>query len=368
MITVHQMKTDGCCSYVVGFPNKEALVIDPSGDIEKIKNMLDQDQLKATLIIDTHTHADHISKAPELSEALAVPIAMSSRVEEQRSYSSQAGDAIKAILEKNSSYKVSKLLHENEIARVGDVEVRFIATPGHTKDAMCIVVDNKVFTGDTLFIGQVGRADFPGSDAGELYDSITTKLLPLGEDMIIYPGHEYNENVNSSLGYEKTNNPFLKVKSKEEFVNKVNEAFKEVKPGMHCGAAQSDAQVSFKELMMTTMVKAFMQNPPNDQVIRVETLKEELDAGKNVVVLDVRNPEEVAAGKIPGAVTIPLPELANRVNELPDDLYTEIVTTCKMGGRAATALLFLKQVKGYKNIRNLVGATDAWKAAGYATE
>ena len=366
MAIVEQVRSSGCLSYVVGFPNKEGLIIDAAGDTSQIQKALDKHQLKPSLIIETHTHADHFSRAPELATLFNVPIAMSNCVREQRGYAPP--DAIKEIVKKNSSFLVSKHVDDGQSMKIGGFEVRFIHTPGHTKDALCVLAGNILFTGDTLLIGQVGRADFPGSDAGELYESLHKKILPLGHGIIIYPGHDYSGTINTTLGYEAVHNPFLLVKTKEEFVRKAHETFKDVKPGMMCGAAQQmGAQPSFKEEMLNSMTRNFQNASRDELLISAQQLKNDLDAGKKVIVLDVREPDEVKSGKIPGAVNIPLPELNQRVSELPSDLDSPIVTTCQHGGRATTAAVFLRGM-GYRNVRNLVGATQGWKLHRYPLE
>lgn len=367
MVIIEQIRSGGCLSYVVGF-SKEALIIDPAGDSSQIKKALDKHHLKPTLIIETHTHADHFSRAPELATLYNVPIAMSTKVKEQRTFAPL--DSIKDILKKNSSFLVGKFVKDEEIMKIGGGAVMFVHTPGHTKDSLMVSMGHLLFTGDTLLIGQVGRDDFPGSDADEHYESLMKKVMPLPDDRVIYPGHDYNGNINTTLGYERVHNPFLLYKTKEEFVKKANAAFKDIKPGMMCGAVQpsvSGVQASFKEEMMNTMAKNFQNAARDELLVSSQALKQEMDSGKKIIVLDVRQPDEVKSGKISGAFNIPLPELSNRVSELPNDLDTPIVTTCQHGGRAATASVFLRGM-GYRNVRNLVGATQGWKLNRYPVE
>lgn len=365
MIIVEQLRSGGCLSYVVGFPNKEALVIDAAGDTSQIKKALDKHHLRPALIIETHTHADHFSRAPELSTLFNVPIVMSDKVKEQRTYSPP--DAIKDIIKKNSSFLVGKHISDAETLKVGGETVTFLHTPGHTKDSLVVSVGHLLFTGDTLLVSQVGRDDFPGSDAGEHYESIMKKIMPLADDRVIYPGHDYSGNINTTLGYEKVHNSFLQSKTKEEFAKKSHAAFKDIKPGMMCGAVQPSTpagQASFKEEMMNTMIRNFQNAARDEMLISSQQLKNDMDAGKKMIVLDVREPDEVKSGKIRGAFTIPLPQLSQRVGELPLDLDTPIVTTCQHGGRASTAAVFLRGM-GYRNVRNLIGATQGWKMNKY---
>ena len=120
--------------------------------------------------------------------------------------------------------------------------------------------------------------------------------------------------------------------------------------------------------MFGQMAQHFMHNANPSETIAPQDLKAEIDSGNKMIILDVRQPEEVVSGKVPGAIAIPLGELPARLAELPADIEIPIVTVCARGGRAATALLYLREVKGYKNIRNLIGGTMGWMEAGLPVE
>ncbi|MBI4449023.1 MBL fold metallo-hydrolase [Candidatus Woesearchaeota archaeon] len=384
MLIFRQFRTNGCLSYIVGCSSiREALIIDPAGDVKDYLDCLQENRLTPSFIVETHTHADHQSIAADLAKITGARIAMGEAYETQRRLAEGVPDAIKAVVAANCTPVVKRALRDQEKISVGEIPVYFFTTPGHTKDSICVYVEGRVLTGDTLHIGGVGRCDVPGSDAGQLYDSISGKLMACGPDAIIYPGHDYNENINSTLAYELRHNPFLAVKTRDDFIAKVNAIGTEIKPGMQCGAVAASAShlqsshpkqppaaagPSPKEVMLTQMAQHFMHNANPAQTITTQDLKAELDSGKKPYILDVRQPEEVVRGKVPGAVAIPLGELSARLDELPQDPDTPIVTVCARGGRAATALLYLREVKKYHNMRNLIGGTMGWVEAGMPIE
>ena len=114
-------------------------------------------------------------------------------------------------------------MEDGEIVEVDGIKLRVIHTPGHTPDSICLVVDGKILTGDTLFVGECGRTDLPGGDSGELYDSLFGKIIKLDDNLAVYPGHDYGEKPDSTLEYEKKNNYVLKPRSKEEFLRFMRE-------------------------------------------------------------------------------------------------------------------------------------------------
>ena len=117
---------------------------------------------------------------------------------------------------KNSSAKIITL-KDNEEIKVGKIKIKIIHTPGHTKGAVCLLFDNKLITGDTLFVGAIGRTDLPGGDAIKLFESLQ-KLKKLDDKIEIYPGHDYGEAPFSTIGGEKKSNPYFMCKTKEEFL------------------------------------------------------------------------------------------------------------------------------------------------------
>ncbi len=363
-----QFRTKGCLSYIVGSAHTgECAIIDPSENVKQYEEYLTTHSLQLRSVIDTHTHADHLSGAEKLATQWNVPVVMSVLTGQQRKIDiSQAPVFVRDILKKNSSHKVDVYLDENEQFRVGDIVLQTLQTPGHTQDALCFVFPDRIITGDTLLIGQIGRTDLPGGNPETLYETLQSKILPLDDDLLLYPGHDYSGNVNSSLGYERRNDVFLK-SSPQEFFALTQNFFTELKPDMHCGAltcgaGQTETKSSLHELFFKDMVASFVQHPSPLNVITPQQLRNQLQQQK-ILILDVRNPEELKEkGAIPGSKNIPLPELPQRLGELPQNLNTPIIVHCQSGTRSAMATLFLKEVMHYNNIKSLEGGMNAWTA------
>jgi sulfur dioxygenase len=141
-----------------------------------------------THIFDTHVHADHITGAGELRKRTGA-----------KGHVARDGGAPCADV----------LLDDGDVVHVGAIEIRVMATPGHTRDCLSLLVGDRVFTGDALFVRGCGRTDFQNGDAGTLFDSVMTKLFVLPEETRVYPGHDYRGMTVSTIGEEKRHNPRL---------------------------------------------------------------------------------------------------------------------------------------------------------------
>ncbi|MFQ5969581.1 MAG: MBL fold metallo-hydrolase [Nitrososphaerales archaeon] len=176
--------------------SKMAAVIDPSWDLEKVLDALKADDLKSQYIINTHTHFDHVLGNEQLATIAGARI----------------------IMHKNSRLDKNLTVDDGDTIQLGNIKIKVIFTPGHSKDGICLLAENKLFTGDTLFIGNCGRVDLPGGSATELYDSIFGKLMKLDDRIEVYPGHDYGSKPYSTIGDEKRTNYVLKPRTKEEFL------------------------------------------------------------------------------------------------------------------------------------------------------
>ena len=168
---------------------KESAVIDPGlendAEAKQILEYIKQNGLQVKYIINTHGHTDHVAGNAVIKKATGAPI---------------------LIHESNKGrINADRELREGDIIYVGNSKLEVLHTPGHTQDGICLIGDNIVFTGDTLFAGSIGRTDFSGGSFSEIMHSIKTKLLPLPDSMVVYPGHESF----TSIGYERRHNPFL---------------------------------------------------------------------------------------------------------------------------------------------------------------
>ncbi|MDC0653588.1 MBL fold metallo-hydrolase [Candidatus Pelagibacter sp.] len=181
---------------------REALIIDPvleNIDIY-IKNLNELD-LKLVKVIDTHIHADHITGASQLNKKTNCCTIMG---------------------EHTPAESVQIKVKEDEIIKLDGLKIKTIYTPGHTSDSYSFLMNNLIFSGDTLLINGTGRTDFQNGNAKDAYHSIFGKLLKLPEDTILYPGHDYNGKKMSTIGNEKKFNPRLQVNSENEYEEIMN--------------------------------------------------------------------------------------------------------------------------------------------------
>ena len=181
---------------------REALIIDPVLEhTDQYINLLNKLELKLVKVIDTHIHADHITGLNELSKRTSCTKIM--------------GD--------NSKSEVVDLrVKEDENVKIDNINLKVMYTPGHTDCSYSYLMNDRVFTGDTLLINGTGRTDFQNGNARQQYDSIFNKLLKLPENTIVFPAHDYNGKKHSTIGSERKNNPRLQVNSVDQYVEIMN--------------------------------------------------------------------------------------------------------------------------------------------------
>jgi hydroxyacylglutathione hydrolase len=176
--------------------DKVGVVIDPSWELEKIFDFLEKNKISAKYIINTHTHFDHVLGNDQVAEITKVPI----------------------IQHEKSTLKKDRSVREGEIINIGRMELEVLYTPGHSEDSICLIVNKEsIVTGDTLFVGNIGRVDLPGSSPDNMYDSLS-RISKLEGSLVVYPGHNYGITPTSTILNERTNNPMLNFKSKEAFL------------------------------------------------------------------------------------------------------------------------------------------------------
>jgi hydroxyacylglutathione hydrolase len=165
--------------------------------LEKVFYTLKKNSWKLEYIINTHSHFDHVLGNEQVSAATGAKI----------------------IQHKSSPLEKQIQVDDGETIKLGKIAIRVLHTPGHSKDSICLIANGKlVFTGDTLFIGNCGRTDLPGSDRVEMYDSLLNKVATLDESLIVYPGHDYGPTPTSTINAEKKTNYVLQPRSKKDFL------------------------------------------------------------------------------------------------------------------------------------------------------
>jgi len=177
---------------------REAVIIDPViENVESYIDILNELELNLVKVIDTHIHADHITGASKLKKRTNCSTIMG---------------------EHTPADTVEIKLKDDEIIKIDQIKIKAMYTPGHTSDSYSFLMDKFLFSGDTLLINGTGRTDFQNGSSKDAYNSIFNRLLKLPEDTILYPGHDYNGKVSSTIGNEKKFNPRLQVKNVDEYV------------------------------------------------------------------------------------------------------------------------------------------------------
>ena len=181
-------------------------VIDPAFDAKKILAEAGAANYTITHVINTHGHADHVSANADIITATGASLCI-----HEADASQVAGilnRSLSRILGGKGSPGADCLLRDDDVVTIGNTKLRIIHTPGHTPGSICIYADGHLFTGDTLFVGAVGRTDLPGGSTATLLSSIRGKLYTLPEETIVWPGHDYGDAPSSTIGREKAENPF----------------------------------------------------------------------------------------------------------------------------------------------------------------
>jgi len=181
---------------------REALVIDPViENTEDYLKVLESLELKLVKVIDTHIHADHVSGLNELNKRT---------------------NCTRIMGEKSKSEVIDLKIKDSEKIKIENIQLEAMYTPGHTDCSYSYLMNDRVFTGDTLLINGTGRTDFQSGSPYDAYDSLFNRLLKLPEKTLVYPAHDYNGKKNSTIENERNNNPRLQVSSKDEYAEIMN--------------------------------------------------------------------------------------------------------------------------------------------------
>lgn len=344
-------------TYLLADPiSKEAVFIDPvNTHIDDYIALLDTHGLQLKYTLETHVHADHITAGGLLRQRLGAQTAVS------RLCGAEIADI---------------QIHDGDIFEFGDGEqIKVIATPGHTKGSLSFLWRDRVFTGDSLFIGGCGRTDFQGGDAGALYDCITQRLFTLADEILVYPGHDYQGRWVSSIVQERTANPRLAGKTREQFIEimanlnlpkprLIDEA---VPANRYCGLDENERQdaVAVREASRpirneTTTQDLVTEAKQHITEVNVATAKQLLAEG-NIVLVDTREESEYAAGHVDDAILLPRGVLEFKIANIPElaDKSKAVLIYCRLGNRSALAAQTMQQL-GYANVLSMAGGYEAW--------
>jgi glyoxylase-like metal-dependent hydrolase (beta-lactamase superfamily II)/rhodanese-related sulfurtransferase len=333
-----QIVTGGCQSYLLGCTDScAAVVIDPEArQIDRYIGLASRDGLRIHYIIDTHTHADHFSGARALAAATGARIVMN----------------------KLSPFPYADLrLDDGEILKVGGLKLQAMQTPGHTRDSMCVVAGDRVFTGDTLLIGGTGRSDLPTGDPDQLFDSLFGKLLKLPRETLVYPAHDYKGRSHSDIGTEIDTNPRLQKTDRVEFIAMM-ESLDLAAPTHLTEALRTNLSGA------KTVAQLLDEAAAGVPFVAMDELAARVASGDlGLTLLDVREKDAFAAGHIPGARHLPRGQLELRCNDDLPDPTARILTVCEFGRISTLATSTLRQL-GFMRAAALDGGMKAWREAG----
>ena len=315
-------------TYLIGSrAGGEALIIDPV--LEKVDSyikLLEQLDVKLVKVIDTHIHADHISGIAELRDRTNCITIM--------------GDATKADV-------VSMRVADNEVIKLEKLELKSLYTPGHTDDSFSFMMNDRIFSGDTLLIRGTGRTDFQNGDPYDSYNSIFERLLKLPENTLLYPAHDYNGNTVSTIGEEKKFNPRLQVNSAEEYVKIMN-----------------NLNLSNPKMMDIAV-------PANQQLgINLERQKKinglDVDAFNHKIkseeyqLIDLRENNEIKKiGTIKNSLNIPFRDFLDSIKNNSSKFNKNLLLFCAIGERSTLATQVIKSYDIF-NSYHLIGGIKEW--------
>jgi sulfur dioxygenase len=316
----------------------EALIIDPVLEkVERYLQLIKELDLKLVKAVDTHLHADHITGLGALRDRTR---------------------CITVMGEQSKADVVSMRLAEGDRLTIEGVALDTLYTPGHTDDSYSFLMQDRVFTGDTLLIRGTGRTDFQNGDPRAQYDSIFNKLLKLPEDTLVYPAHDYKGEAVSTIAEEKAFNPRLQVSSVDQYVELMND-LKLPNPKMMDVALPANMRVGYAQEAIAQRgwaVTAAEQIP--------------LLGRPGIALVDLREKtERDKYGVIPGSLHAPYPALQENVqpggmlHELATATGKRILFYCAFGERSAMAVQ-AAQDAGIASACHLQGGIDAWKKAG----
>ncbi|UTW02337.1 MBL fold metallo-hydrolase [Amphritea atlantica] len=339
----HQLATQrGCQSYLIGCSHqRSAIIIDPELSMQdNYRALLNKEGLRLHYLLDTHTHADHFSASQTLARQLQVPV----------------------IMHRNSPAPfVTFHVDDGEMIRLGELKLEIIHTPGHTEDSICILIADRVLTGDTLLLGGTGRSDLPGGDPAKLYNSLFNKLLLLPPETQVYPAHIYSDKKYTTIASELLNNRRLQITGRSAFIKQMNTLNLDM-PDHLTEALRTN--LSGGKTVASLLAEAAEKVPFMSLREVALKLKTEPQA---ILLLDVRETDQFRRGHIPGAINIPRGQLELQVNSQLTNPTQRIVTYCQFGKISTLAAATLKEL-GFDRAVALDGGYNGWLEMDYPVE
>ena len=194
----------------------ECLVVDPAWDTDALIETAAEDDMTITGALVTHYHPDHVGGSMMGFSVPGGVAELLAKVDAPIHVNKHEADGLKTITNVSESDLVR---HDSgDVVSVGDVDIQLIHTPGHTPGSQCFLVRSRLVAGDTLFVNGCGRVDLPGSDPEQMYLTLTQRLDKLGDDVVLYPGHDYGPQKCSSLGEQRRSNMYLQIRSREDWM------------------------------------------------------------------------------------------------------------------------------------------------------
>jgi len=253
---------------------------------------------------------------------------------------------------------VDMRIGDGEMIVVGRLRVQVTHTPGHTADSMCLQVEDRLFTGDTLLIGATGRTDLPSGNPEALYDSLFNRVLRMDPALKVCPAHDYKGRTHSTIAEEIASNPRLQARDREAFAEMMR-SLNLTMPTHITEALRTN--MSGGKTVASLLAEATAAVP----FMSLAELKARVEAAEDdLIVLDVRERDAYEAGHIPGARLLPRGQLELRVNQDLPDPTRRILTCCELGYISTLAASTLRAM-GFLHAVALDGGMKAWREAGY---
>jgi len=334
-----QVTTGGCKSYLIGCPKScAAALIDPEiSQIDRYLALAAHDALRIHYVIDTHTHADHFSATQQLAHKLGIPVVMHRL---------------------SPAPFVDMRVDDGEMLVLGDLRLKVLHTPGHSRDSICLVSEDRLFTGDTLLIGGTGRTDLPSGDPAALYDSLFNGILKLDPALKVFPAHDYKGRSQSTIGQELAENPRLRQSDRAAFVEMMHNL--NLSMPTHITEALRTNMSGGK-----TVAQLLSEAAARVPFMSLAELNQRISAkDSDLIVLDVRERDAYEAGHIPGAKLLPRGQLELRVNNDLPDPTRRVLAYCEFGRISTLATATLREM-GYQRAIALDGGMTAWREANY---